>query len=71
MRHYTSFAQTTISKVLYQTSISIENSFLNNAHPGHGIIVMSTKENNEKLTKILYYTETVFSPYYYKIPNAA
>jgi len=45
--------------------------FLNTTHPGHDIIVLSTKGNNEKLTKILWDTESVFSPYYHNIPNAA
>jgi len=45
--------------------------FLNAAHPGHDIIVLSTKGNNEKLTKILCYTEMVFSPYYHKMPDTA
>ena len=35
------------------------------------LIMLSTKDNNEKLTKILCYTESVFSPYYHNIPNAA
>jgi hypothetical protein len=48
---------------------SLSEYFLNTAHPGHDIIVLSTKGNNEKLTKILCYTETVFSSYYHKMPN--
>jgi hypothetical protein len=36
--------------------VQMQQSFLNNAYPGHDIIKLSTKGNNEKLTKILCYT---------------
>ena len=45
--------------------------FLNTTHPGHDIIMLSIKGDNEKLTKILCYTESVLSPYYHNIPNTS
>jgi len=47
-----------------------DDCFLNTAHSGHDIIVLNTKGNNEQFTKSLCNTDTVFSPYYHKMPDA-